>query len=941
LCSLTTQEVRAQKKLEQADRMALQRLPLEIRTLLEDWRSFEKEKKQLAEKKLAQIGAGAVETLPIFEEALKEENWRLRRFALRILSRFSPPRTLMPLLLRATSDKDYKVREAAMEALRPLGRESLSVYLAVLDQNDWWKMRWLATKAIGELGESAAQRAMPILQDALQKDREERVRLGIIESLSELGTAGVSLLRQVLLREQKSSMRLAAVHSLERLGSKASSAVQELTRAIQDEDRNVRTAAARALANVGGAAIPALIKLLKFGTTPEERRIAARALGNLRAIGVPALPILADSLRDPDEGVREATLIAIGEMGAPALPHLSNALRKSREWKARWLAAKGLQNLGIAAKPAIPSLVKALNDPNRSVQEEAALALASIGKEGVGALSQAAQKHPWWRIRQIATRGIQKKEQTSERSLRLLEAAIRDPIPQVREEAARSLAKQDASAIPTILKILRETKEANLRYILFEGLQAHQEKAAPAASLLEEALQEKDTRVQISAIQALQKIGTEGIVVLRRALQSHSWWRVRYLSAEALGAWKKDPLGSQEALAKGIRDQDRRVREISIRSLGRLGRASLPTLRQGLQNDWWFIRARSIRYIVALQTPEALSLITPLLDDRNEQVREVAIKKLADIGSAALPSLIGALMQTRWPSLRSLAAIEIGRFAENAQSALPALQKAAEDKDASLRLPVIQTLGLMGSAAAPATPTLGKRLLDDDPRVRLAALYALQRVGEDAAKEALPHLQKSLYHADTKVQIGSVQTIEAMGKKAIPLLRDALKKHPNDRVRQAAAKALGSYDPPEKATFDALISALGDDNSETREEAARTLGRLGGKTAIAALEKSLLVNTWWKTRQIAAESLGSLHKTRSLKSLKQALDDTDNRVRIAVIHAIGEIAAFSKNKRRLSLLKKILVELKKLKDEEDDALQNTAKRTIERIEEALSPKRKK
>lgn len=113
------------------------------------------------------------------------------------------------------------------------------------------------------------------------------------------------------LEDPNPAMRVAAVRATGWHGD-----VDLLTRALQDEDANVRLIAVMYLARrreEAGPSVQALAALLK-DTHESIRREAATALS---AIGAPAAPALVEALSDPDVEVRKAALDGLGNSGRP------------------------------------------------------------------------------------------------------------------------------------------------------------------------------------------------------------------------------------------------------------------------------------------------------------------------------------------------------------------------------------------------------------------------------------------------------------------------------------------------------------------------------------------------------------------------------------------------------------------------------------------------
>jgi len=170
-----------------------------------------------------------------------------------------------------------------------------------------------------------------------------------------------------------------AAEVLGSLGPAAGAAVPSLIDALKDSSANVRSAAARALGEIGNeAAVSALLGLLEDDDA-YVRSAAAKALG---LIGTEAaVPPLIVSLNDGVSHVRVAVIGALGRLGGEAaVSALSKVLNDDHEYY-RSPAARALGQTGNEA--AVPALIKALrdNDNDVNIRESAALALGQIGSE--------------------------------------------------------------------------------------------------------------------------------------------------------------------------------------------------------------------------------------------------------------------------------------------------------------------------------------------------------------------------------------------------------------------------------------------------------------------------------------------------------------------------------------------------------------------------------
>jgi len=96
-------------------------------------------------------------------------------------------------------------------------------------------------------------------------------------------------------------------------------------KSLQDEDNNIRAAAAQELGNFGPDAKDSLIKAMK----DKDPVVRVQAVESLGSIGLPVLDHLVDALKDPDPSIRSAALLGIAKIGEPGQFMLIQSLNDS------------------------------------------------------------------------------------------------------------------------------------------------------------------------------------------------------------------------------------------------------------------------------------------------------------------------------------------------------------------------------------------------------------------------------------------------------------------------------------------------------------------------------------------------------------------------------------------------------------------------------------
>jgi HEAT repeat protein len=158
---------------------------------------------------------------------------------------------------------------------------------------------------------------------------------------------------------------------------------------------------------------------------------------------------LIDRLQNPDGFTRQEARTRLIEIGSPAVPALVKALQQSTYW-GQWEAAKALSE--IRAASSAPALVAALEDDNNGVRWLAVNALIGIGRAALPPLLDALTQRAgsfWLRegahhvLHGMRDVGMLRKPELA------VYQALRDPapdieVPWVAERALKEIAKKEA-----------------------------------------------------------------------------------------------------------------------------------------------------------------------------------------------------------------------------------------------------------------------------------------------------------------------------------------------------------------------------------------------------------------------------------------------------------------------------------------------------------------
>ena len=281
------------------------------------------------------------------------------------------------------------------------------------------------------------------------------------------------------------------------IGKDTPEAVSHLMKALEDPDYIVRKNAARGLGIIGPPAresVSGLCALLKDDASQQVRQEAAMALGMIHARPEESVPALLRAFKDSDEWARMRAISAVGRfgpeaasalptlaplleqpagqrtnaavtalgamqlIGEPAKPYLLKALNNK---VSRSLAVEGLGNM--AARDAIPEIMKLLKDSDASVRVAAARSLWKLDPSQaatvVPVLIEGVKDQKRWAIRGRAIFVLGEIGPAAKESVPALREALKDKYEDIRALAAISLGNMGATAKPAVPELRAALKD--------------------------------------------------------------------------------------------------------------------------------------------------------------------------------------------------------------------------------------------------------------------------------------------------------------------------------------------------------------------------------------------------------------------------------------------------------------------------------------------------
>ena len=369
----------------------------------------------------------------------------------------------VPFLMECLGDKEACYWAClALADIGPAAKAAVP-QLVKLEQHAEPQVRLQAMVALGNIG-PAAKSAVPAIVKALQDGKTDGVRYAAAYALGQIG-AGDKPSRAALakaiedddpflqvvaawalarvakddkqiqdkatklilagLTADKVEVRRAAARAFAEINPPPEVVAPVLIKAIQDEDEAVIGNAVDALASLGPAIVPRIVKngltnkdlqlhavrcLAKIGPAAKEaapalaealkdaegeyRREVQFVLGMFGADSAPAVPELIKSLASEDDQVRNSAIYALGKIG-PAAKDAQPELRKKltgdddfARFAATWALVRIDPKDTKLAAAAVPALIKGLSDERPLVRAEAAATLGELGSTAKSALAE-------------------------------------------------------------------------------------------------------------------------------------------------------------------------------------------------------------------------------------------------------------------------------------------------------------------------------------------------------------------------------------------------------------------------------------------------------------------------------------------------------------------------------------------------------------------------
>jgi HEAT repeat protein len=563
---------------------------------------------------LGRLGPDASPAVPDLIPMLGDKSERIRLDAARALGAIGAAAT--DALVAACSDESTTVRARAVEALGRSSAPDDRVRRAAFGRarDDAPEVRDEAIRALSRLEPADDEALTAVVKDSL-RDREERVRLAVVDLLIERRPLLAKLAPEyeTLLTADDEGVAKRAAFLLGALGPDAAPA---LLRALADDKARIEPIA-EALASIGRPVVKPLLQAAD-DPSPRVRRGSALALGRLRPLAPGASATLTRALRDADASVRDAALESVGGLGRQAV----EALPVVRELLSNDSAETRLRAVDVLARTAprngtlAADLAGRIDDADPRVQRLAIDVLRSMGPLGRDAIPAVIGKlkSPDADVRVAAAEFVGSHGPSAGEAVPALVALLGEPDPKLQALAAQTLGRLGPAARPALdpLAARLSSPDAPVReavVLALGGLGLEPDAARPH---LAKALQDDAADVRRAAGRAIQRFGPRGAIFIPDLI---------------LVAAKKENAATAE---RGLRRYERRGPDPR----------SVPELVAMLDHKQDAVRLLAIKFLrlAGRNARDALPSLERLADDPNAEIRkqaEAACKQIKDAPDAS------------------------------------------------------------------------------------------------------------------------------------------------------------------------------------------------------------------------------------------------------------------------------------------------------------------
>jgi HEAT repeat protein len=638
------------------------------------------------------LGRAGRDAAPLLFRAMSDADWRVRKTAVEALVTNCSNSIIVGLIRLLSSDDNAGSRNSAIEALVHIGAAAVDALLMSLNTPDA-DVRKSIVDILGDIRDS---RAVPLLIKTLEKDPDENIRVASAEALGKIkDRRAVDPLLVCLTRYDQSWLDYAAAEALGEIGDERAlgpliaalggNSLREPVLEAIGKIGNVNTLTpliaglADTLRIVREVAMVALTTIYRKSAQGDRELMitAVRANANDRAVD-----FLEDMLITSTRELQKSAVAVLGWAGRESSIQKLLALLKEEDFEEP--TAQALKNIDGGR---VPLLLSYLSDDNALVRRTVARVLGEVGSRDtedplIGLLSDE-NGH----VRSAAAEALG--HLRSRKAVKPLIGLLTDEYESVQESAIRALAEiGDDSSLDDLVKDFTSRDAPMRKNIALLLGRFTTDKASDALAF---ALKDEEPDVRKAVVHALGNLsGEKALRSLIHAVTDDDP-EVRMLAAEALGKTRAPE--TPDVLIPLLEDDDLWVRAAAARSLGRVeGEKAGEVLAAYLNTATDIFLLSLVDVVGKLRTERALAPLLGLASHDDPEVRKTVLTALSGYHWESVhQTVLSRLSDPHW-SVRKTA-IEIVKMSKDA-AAETILERIADgDPDATVRQAAKDALG--------------------------------------------------------------------------------------------------------------------------------------------------------------------------------------------------------------------------------------------------------
>jgi len=710
-----------------------------------------------------------------------------------------------------------------------------------------------------------------------------------------------------LLGSTRPSLRLLAAEVLAQLPATNPAVAERRLRATRDLDPTVRQVAIAACAPLDqdDQYRRSVEEVCRSGLRDSDLRVRNAVRTVLRASPRLARGLVPTLVRWVNEGTkseRSAALSVLDSVGSEGTPAVTSLLPLLEDPNARHQASAALTAVGSHLRPAVPELLKLLTRGDAAVRSTAVDLLVASGSDddSVGESIARLFEDPDFGVRNSVDRAL--RQTRNPRVVPLLARHLSAPVRDTKARAIRLLGAARARREDALSALLNCTDSDLAGEVTFALAEAYKDApdAAPAAvrsrcdtqagefvRRLNATNDDLRRRGILESLLQLGKLGASAVPDVTRFVEVGN----DQFHRQGAGAMQTMSERLDEALMPAAdrrrRAESRRLWQVSIRTLGQIGRPvpdTVRVLRVALVDDNDSVRAMASGALAELG-PGVVDQLRGGFEDTSVGVRRAHLKALRDMGEMARPAIpdIRTAASDVDPTVRILAVDLLWALGERDEHLVMGLALAFPTPgwtaDSVLRSLVLE----MGEAAVPLfTHTLGEA----DPYARWGAVTLLEQLDRPVPGLAAVLLAK-LSGRDPDVTRAQLAALRALKAECPASLLDRLAGGSLDDRRLAASLPLelAQEKPVQSADWKPLLRS---EDEVVRNRAAGALVATGSRDPEIEEIVVSAVRAYTKgERGGAAGALAGQLSLLAVPTCRVLLNDPSPSVRSAAVDLLG------------------------------------------------------